>query len=166
MPPQAAVEAGTRDFRIEELTHHREQLLKQRQQRLAQGDRHCLLDRRQRGLQPVRRVAPVMDAIALAPFPRRLFRDSLAFGDRPGRLRVRPDRGPDLRCRRRLLVQTDQHRPLLSQRSRRIDLAMNNAVRRPSMWSSGMGQLTQIAHKISDLTAKYATALTESWSIK
>jgi hypothetical protein len=49
------------------------------------------------------------------------------------RLRARLNRSADLRRRRRLLVQRDQHPSTPSQTSRRIDLAMNRAVRRGSM---------------------------------
>ena len=56
MPPQAAIEPRARDVGVEELAHHREQVVQRQQQRL--GQCHCLLRRREGGLKPVRRVAP------------------------------------------------------------------------------------------------------------
>ena len=95
------------------------------------GDR--LLRRRQRRLQAVRRVAPVVDVVATPPFPDRLLGDPVALRHQPGRFAARLDRGPDLRCRGGLLVQRNQHARTPSRTSRRIDLAMNRADRRGSM---------------------------------
>ena len=72
MAPQAAVEAGPRDLRVEELAHHGQQVVERQQKRLAQRHRNGLLRRRQRRLQPVRRVAPVVNVLAVAPLPHRL----------------------------------------------------------------------------------------------
>lgn len=113
VPPQAAVEPGARDLGVQELSHHRKQIVERQQQRLAQRYHNRLLSRGQRGLQPMRRVAPIMDAVALAPFPDRLLGDAVALRHHPGRLGARLDHQPDLRCRRRPPVQRDQHaRPL------------------------------------------------------
>ena len=130
---QAAVESRARDMRVEELAHHREQVVERQEQGLAEGNRDALLRRRQRRLQAVRRVAPVVDVVAPPPFPDRLLGDPVALGHPPGRFAAGLDRGPDLRRRRRLLVQRDQHAPTPSRTSRRIDLAMNRADRRGSM---------------------------------
>ena len=59
--------------------------------------------------------------------------DPEAFSYQPGRLVARLDRRPDPRGRRRLLVKRNQHASPPSRTSRRIDLAMNSAVRRGSM---------------------------------
>ena len=131
--PQAAVEARAGNMRIEELAHHGEQVIERQEKRLAQRHRDGLLRRGQRRLQPVRRVAPVVDIVATAPLPNRLFRDPVTLRDQPGRLHTRLDRSPDLRRRCCLLVQRDQHVAPPSRTSRRIDLAMNRADRRGSM---------------------------------
>ena len=127
---QAAVEPRARDVGVQELAHHREQVVQRQQQRPAQNHRNCLLRRREGRLQPVRRVAAVLHAVALAPLPHRLLADPVALGHQPGRLVARLDRRPDLRRRRRLLVKRDQHVSPPSRYPRRIDLAMNRAVRR------------------------------------
>ena len=62
----------------------------------------------------------------------RLLVDPEAFSYQPSRLVVRLDRRPDPR-RRRLLVKRNQHASSLSRTSRRIDLAMNRALRRGYM---------------------------------
>ena len=133
MPPQAAVEARAGNMRIEELAHHGEQVIERQEKRLAQCNRDGLLRRGQRRLQPVRRVAPVVDIVATAPLPHRLLRDPVTLRDQPGRFAARLDRSPDLWRGRRLFVQRDQHAPTPSRTSRRIDLAMNKADRRGSM---------------------------------
>lgn len=133
MAAQAAVEARPRDLWIEKLAHHREQVVEWQQKRPAQRHRDGLLGGRQGRLQPVRRVAPVVDGVAVAPLPDGLLGDAVALGHQPGRFAARLDRRPDLRRRGGLLVQRDQHVPTPSRTSRRIDLAMNRADRRGSM---------------------------------
>jgi len=51
--------------RIEELAHYREQVVERQQKRLAQRHRDGLLRRRQRRLQAVRRVAAVVNVVAV-----------------------------------------------------------------------------------------------------
>ena len=133
MPPQTPVKPGARDLRVEKLPHHRQQVIDRHQQRLAQDDRYCLLRRRQRGLQPVRRVAAVMHALTMPPFVDGLL--GRAEPLRQGRrgLNAGLDRRPHLRRRRRLLVKMDQHVRTPLRMSLRTDLAMKNAERRGSM---------------------------------
>ncbi len=133
MPTQASIQPGARDVRVEKLADHGEQVVERQQQTLSQRDRHGLLRRCQRGLQPVRRVAPVVDGIALAPLSDGLLRDAVALGHDPRGLFARLDCGPDLRRRRRLLVQRNQHVLPPSRISRKIDLAMNRPERRGSI---------------------------------
>ena len=123
MPPQAAVEARARHIRVQEFADNGEQVVDGHQQRLAQNGRHRLLRRRQRGLQPVRRVAAVMHTVAMLPLVDGLLvcreNDSLdrfltlqtpePFRQGRRRLRAGLDRSPHLRGRRRLLVKMDQH---------------------------------------------------------
>jgi len=77
-PAQAAVETRARDVRVQELAHHREQVVERQQQRPAQGHGNGLLRRRQRRLQPVRGVAAVMNAVPIAPLPDGLLGDPVA----------------------------------------------------------------------------------------
>ena len=66
---RAADDGGrARHLRVQELAHHRQQVIKRHPQRLAQDNCHRLLRRGQRGLQPVRRVAAVMNRVAVPPF--------------------------------------------------------------------------------------------------
>lgn len=133
MPPQAAVEARARDMRVEELAHHGEQVVEGQEKRIAQRHRNGLLRWRQRSLKLVRCVAAVRHVIAVTPLPHCLLRDPVALRHPPRRFATRLDRRPDLRRRRSLLVQRDQHVPTPSRASPRIDLAMNKADRRGSM---------------------------------
>ena len=133
MPTQAAVQTGARDMRVQELPHHGQEVIERHQQGLAQRHRHGLLSRRQGGLQPVRRVAAILDAVALAPFVDRLRRHTEALGQHRADLVARLDRRPHLRGRRGLLVKMDQHGRAPSLISLRIDLAMNSADRRGEM---------------------------------
>ena len=109
--------------------------------------RRRLLRRGQCGLQPVRRVAAIMHAVAMPPLvdgllvcrendsldrflilqtaePRRQSRCGLVAG---------LDGGPHLRRRRCLLVKMNQHGRTPFPMSRRTDLAMKNADRRGEM---------------------------------
>lgn len=133
MATQAAVQTGSRDMRVEELAHHGQQIVEWQEQCLAQHDRDGFLSRSQRRLQPVWRVAPVVDVVPITPLPDSLLGDPVALGHHPRRVRARLDRGPDLRRGRCLLVQGNQHVRTPSRTSRRIDLAMNRAERRGSM---------------------------------
>jgi hypothetical protein len=104
MPAQTAVETRARDIRIQELAHHRQQVVKRDQQRLAQRHGDGLLRGRQGRLQPVRRVAAIRHTVALAPFVDRLRRDAVALGqNRPGLVALL-DRRPHPGRRRSLLV--------------------------------------------------------------
>ncbi len=133
MTAQAAVEARARGTRVEELAHHGQQIIKRQEKRLAQRNCDGFLRRGQRRLQLVWRMAPVVNVVATPPLPDRLLGDPIALGHLQRRLRARLNSSADLRRRRRLLVQRDQHPSTPSQTSRRIDLAMNRAVRRGSM---------------------------------
>ena len=81
MPTQTPVEPGARDVRVQELPHHAEKVVERQQQRLAQGHRHRLLWRRERRLQPMRGVAPVMvpDNGIVGAWERRRCRASQSF---------------------------------------------------------------------------------------
>jgi len=84
-------------------------------------------------LQAVRRVAAILDAVAMLPFIHRLLSRSEAFGQGRCRLIACLECSPDLGCCRRLLVKMDQHGCTPSRMSLRTDLAMKNADRRGSM---------------------------------
>lgn len=133
MPAQATVQARARDLRIQELPHHRQQIVERNQQRLAQRHGHGLLRRRQGGLQAVWRVAAVMHAVALAPFVDRLRRHTEPLGQHRPRLIARLDRRTHPGGRRCLLVKMDQHGCPPSRSSLKTDLAMNRADRRGEM---------------------------------
>ncbi len=66
MTTQASVQPGARDVRVEKLADHGEQVVERQQQTLSQRDGHGLLRWRECGLQPVRRVAPVVDGGVIA----------------------------------------------------------------------------------------------------
>lgn len=74
MPAQAAVQVRARGIRVQEIAHHSQQVVEGYQQRRAQGRRNALLGRGPRRLQPVRRVAAILDAIAVLLFVDGLFR--------------------------------------------------------------------------------------------
>lgn len=88
---------------------------------------------RELGLQPVRGVAEVVDAVLLAPLPDGLLGDPSALGQSPRRLGARLDRRADLRHRRLLLVTRDQHVRPSSRTSLRTRLAMKGEERRVCM---------------------------------
>jgi hypothetical protein len=147
MPAQTAVEPRARDIRIQELAHHRQQVVERHQQRLAQRHGDGLLRRRQGRLQPMRRVAAIRNTVALAPFVDRLrirqendppdrFLVCLiakALGqNRPGLVTLLDRRAHPGR-RRSLLVKMDQHGRPPSRMSLRTDLAMKRADRRGEM---------------------------------
>ena len=133
MAAQAAIKTGARYMWVQELTHHREQVIQRQQQRRSQCDSYSLLRRAQCRLKLVRCVAEVVDAITLAPLPDGLFRYPVAFRHHPCRISARLDRSPDLRRRRRLLVKRNQHLASPSRTSRKINRAMKSADRRGSM---------------------------------
>jgi hypothetical protein len=133
MPAQTPVETRARDIRIQELAHHRQQVVKRDQQRLAQRHGDGLLRGRQGRLQPMRRVAAIRNTVALAPFVDRLRRDAVALGqNRPGLVALLDRRAHPGR-RRSLLVKMDQHGRPPSRMSLRTDLAMKRADRRGEM---------------------------------
>ena len=111
----------------------RQQVVDRHQQRLAQNHRNGLLCRCRRGLQPVRRVAAIMDAVAVPPFVDRVLGRAETFRQHRRRLFARLDRSPNLGRRRRLLVKMDQHVSTPFRMSLRNVLAMKNADRRGSM---------------------------------
>ena len=107
MAAQAPVQTRTRDLRVQEFSDHRQQIIDRDRQRPAQNHRYGLLCRGQRGLQLVRRVAAVMNALSMPPFVDGLLSRPEPFRqDRRG-LVVGLDRSPKLRRRRRLLVKMD-----------------------------------------------------------
>ncbi|CUH40984.1 hypothetical protein JSE7799_03725 [Jannaschia seosinensis] len=130
MPAQAAIQPRARGVRVQELPHNRQQIIQRHQQRLSQGHRDGLLRWCQRRLEPVRRVAAIRDAVALAPLVNGLLRYAEALGQHRSRLRARLDRRPHLRRGRGLLVKMYQHGRAPSRRSLRTDLAMKSADRR------------------------------------
>jgi len=100
---------------------------------LAQGHRSGFVRWRQRRLQAVRRVAAVVNSVAVFPFMNRLLSHAKPLRENRCRRVARPDRRPDLRRRRRLLMKMDQHGRPPSRSSLKTDLAMNKADRRGSM---------------------------------
>ena len=92
--------------------------------------RHRLLCRGQCRLQPVRRVAAVMNTVAVLTFVNGLLGRTEPLHQDRCRLGADLDRSPHLRRRRHLLVMMDQNGRTPLQRSCRTDLAMKNANRR------------------------------------
>jgi hypothetical protein len=73
MPPPAAFEARARDIRVQELPHHRKQVVERNQHRLCRGQPPPpLADARKWRLKPVRRVASIMHRVAMLPLVDRL----------------------------------------------------------------------------------------------
>ena len=130
---RAADDGRARHLRVQELAHHRQQVIKRHPQRLAQDNCHRLLRRGQRGLQPVRGVAAVMHRVAMLPFGDGLLGRPEPPGQHRRRLIAGLDRRPNLRRRRRLAMKMDQHVRTPLRMSLRIDLAMKNAERRGDM---------------------------------
>jgi hypothetical protein len=133
MPAKAAVKPRARDARVQELTNHGQQVIERYQQCLAQRHSHDLLRGRQGGLKPVRRVAAILDGVALAPFPYGLLGRPAAVCKNPGRFIAGLYRRPDLRRRRGLAVKLDQHVALPSRASVRTQIAIKSADRRGAM---------------------------------
>ena len=79
MTAQTAVQPRARSVRVQELPDHRQQIVERHQQRLAQRHRDGLLGGRQRGLQPMRRMAAVVHAVAVAPLVNRLLGHAVAL---------------------------------------------------------------------------------------
>ena len=100
MPPQATVEAGARDLRVQELPDHSQQVVERHQERLAQDNHYRLLRRGQGGLQPVRRVAAVMHRVSVPPFVDRLLGRAVPLRQHRGGRVTGLDRRPDLWSRR------------------------------------------------------------------
>jgi hypothetical protein len=120
-----------RGIGVEELVHHRQQVVERHQQRPAQ--RHHRQCGRQRRLQPMRRMTAIFNAVAVASFVNRLF-------GRPGPVRENPrgiiaglDRGADFRRGRGLLVKPDLHASSPLQTSSKTHLAMKSAERREAI---------------------------------
>ena len=135
-PPQAtqtAIQPRARDLWVQKLLYHSEQVVNRHQQRAAQGHHHRLLSQGQSGLQPVRRVTVIMDAVAMPSFVEGLLSRSEPFGQGRRRIVTRLNRSPHLRRGRTLLVKVDQHGRTPFRMSLRTDLAMKNAERRESM---------------------------------
>ena len=133
MTAQAAVQPRARGIRVQELTDDSQKIVERDQQRLAQRYGEALLGWRQRRLQPMGRMAAILDAIALAPLVDGLRCHPETLGkNRPCIIAVL-NRRSDLRRRRRLLVKMDQHGRPPSRSSLRTDLAMKRADRRGEM---------------------------------
>ena len=96
-------------MRVQDLADHRQQVIERHQQSLAQRHRDGLLRRRQGRLQPMQRVAAILDTVALASFADRLQRHPEAFGKHRPRVIAGLDRRAHPGCRRRLAVKMDQH---------------------------------------------------------
>ena len=143
LPPQAAVQPGARGVRVQEFPDRRQQVVERDRQRLAK--RHCdgFLRGRQRRLKTMRGVAAILDTVTLAPLVDGLPGSPQTLRQHRRSLCTRLDRGPDLRCRRCLLVKMDQHGRTPSRTSLRADLATNSADRRGLMQSSGMEHLSE-----------------------
>ena len=82
---------------------------------------------------PGRRVAVVMDTVAVLELVNSLLGGAEAFCQSRRRLITGLDRRPHLRRRRRLAVKMDQHACTPLRMSLKTDLAMKNAERRGSM---------------------------------
>lgn len=132
-PTQTTVQHRARDMRVPELPHHSQEVIERDQKRLAQRHRHGLLGWRQGGLQLVRRVAAIFDAVAPAPLVDRLRRHTEALRQHRSDLIARLDRRPHLGRRGGLLVKMDQHARSPSRKSLKTDLAMKRADRRGEM---------------------------------
>jgi hypothetical protein len=130
---QTPVETGARDIRVQELPNHRQQVIQRNQKRGAQCHRDRLLRKRQRGLQPVGRVAAVKHAVAVPPLVDRLLGRPEPLRQDRRRLVARLDRRPHPWRRRCLLVKMDQHGRTPSRMSLRTGLAMKKPDRRKEM---------------------------------
>ncbi len=130
MLTQAAVKARAGGLRVQELAHHRQQIIQRDQKRLAEGHRDSFLRWRQRRLKAMGRVAAILHAGTLAPFPYGLFRGPVTLGKNPRRVVTGLYGRPDLRWRRRLTVKLDHHVALPSRASVKTQRAMKNAERR------------------------------------
>ncbi len=130
MPTQAAVKARAGGIRVQELAHHRQQIIQRDQKRLAEGHGDSFLRWRQRRLKAMGRVAAILHAGTLAPFPYGLFRGPVTLGKNPRRVVTGLYGRPDLRWRRRLTVKLDHHVALPSRASVKTQRAMKNAERR------------------------------------
>lgn len=147
-PTQQPVQRRAAHRRLDELPHHRQQVVQRQAQVRAQIDDDLLLAGIERGLQPVRCVAAILDRAALAPLADREFADTEAlrqFGlSAVGRL----DRQACRRRRRSVLVQADQHRALRwfksARRPFRTSRPTRIAYRPPRRHSSGTRQIRRI----------------------
>ncbi len=106
---QQAVQGRTTHRRVDELAHHRKQVIQRQAQLLAQVDHQFLLAGVQGGLQPVRGVAAVFHAVPMLPALHGRAADTVLLSQlvRAGRglLDLRPHR----RRGRGVLVQCDHH---------------------------------------------------------
>ncbi len=106
---QQAVQGRATHGRMDELAHHRQQVVQRKPELRAQVDHQFLLPGVQRGLQPMRRVAAVCHRVAVLPALHGRAADAelrgeLAVGAR-GLLDLRPHRGGG----RGVLVKRDHH---------------------------------------------------------
>ena len=133
MATQTAIQPRARDLWDQKLLYHSEQVVNRHQQGAAQGHHHRFWDRGQNGLQSVRRVAAIMDAVAMPSFVEGLLSLSEPFGQDRHRIVTRLNRSLHLQRGLSLLVKMDQHGRTPFRMSLRTDLAMKNAERRGSM---------------------------------
>ncbi len=141
VPFAAAVKARAGGLRVQELAHHRQQIIQRDQKRLAEGHGDSFLRWRQRRLKAMGRVAAILHAGTLVPFPYGLFRGPVTLGKNPRRVVTGLYGRPDLRWRHRLTVKLDHHVALPSRALVKTQRAMKNAERRGAIRSAGMEQL-------------------------
>lgn len=130
MPAKASIQPRARDIEVQKFAHNRQQVIERDHQRLAHRNGANLLSRRQRRLQPMRRVAAVLDAFALAPLVDGLRGNIETRGQRRPGLVAPLDRRTQHRGGRRLPVKMDQHRRPPARMFLRTHLVMNSADRR------------------------------------
>jgi hypothetical protein len=102
---QASIQPRPRDIRVQELTNDSQKIIERDLQCHAQRNRNGLLGRFQRCLQPMRRVALILDAVALAPLVDGLWCYPITGRKNCPCILANFIRRADLRGRRRLLVQ-------------------------------------------------------------
>lgn len=103
-PALAEIKTRPRNMCVQELTHHSKKVIQRQQQRRSQCDCNRFLCRGQCRLKLVRRVAKIMEAIALALLTDGLLRYPVEFRHHPCRIFARLYRSPDPWRLRRLLV--------------------------------------------------------------
>jgi hypothetical protein len=102
---QASIQPRPRDIRVQELTNDSQKIIERDLQCRAQRNCNGLLGRLQRCLQPMRRVAAILDAVALAPLVDGLPCYPITGSKNCPCILANFNRRADIRGRRRLLVQ-------------------------------------------------------------